>query len=198
MPWTRPYTDHESDTYPHVIMTSDGHWDPSILDGKFPSTHGQEAFFDASTYNNSTSNFDAYGTYRKGTIVASARSTVMDDPILQGTALPKEMLVTHEYPPDVEPAILPKNFDAANGTHSPKTTNVFRPRTTHLIQLWLSLSGPFLSTVPITIWHRYWRSAKTCRLVHSYGAAGKEKALVERVICANGWHRFLCQELCQW
>jgi hypothetical protein len=50
----RPYTDHEWDTYPHVIMTSDGDWDPSILDGKFPLTHGQEAFFDASTYNKST------------------------------------------------------------------------------------------------------------------------------------------------
>ena len=30
-------------------------------------------------------------------------------------------------------------------------------------------SGPFLSSVPITIWHRYWHSAKTCRSVHSYG-----------------------------
>ena len=122
----RPYTDIEWDTYPHVIMTSDVDWDPSILDGEFPLTHGQEEFFDASTYDNGT-NFDAYGTYRKGTIVASAR-TVMDDPILQGTVLPNEMLVTHEYPPDVEaPDIIPKIVDAANNTHSPETTDVQTP-----------------------------------------------------------------------
>ena len=112
----RPYTDHEWNTYPHVIMTSDVDWDPSILDGEFPLTHGQEEFFDASTYDNGT-NFDAYGTYRKGTIVASAR-TVMDDPILQGTALPNEMLVTHEYPDDVElHDVMEKVATAAN--HSP-------------------------------------------------------------------------------
>ena len=37
------------------------------------------------------------------------------------------------------------------------------------IQTLCARSGPFLSTVPITIWHRYWHSAKTCRSVHSYG-----------------------------
>jgi hypothetical protein len=100
----RPYTDHESwDTYPHVIMTSN-----------------------ASTYNNGT-NFDAYGTYCKVTIVVASARTVMDDPILQGTALTNEMLVTHEYPPDVEPDIIPKTVDAANGTYLPETTNVQIP-----------------------------------------------------------------------
>ena len=54
----------------------------------------------------------------------------MDDPILQGTVLPNEMLVTHEYPPDVEPPdIIPKIVDEANTsrTHLPETTDVQTP-----------------------------------------------------------------------
>ena len=99
----RPYTDTEWDTLPHVIMTSDVDWDPAILDGEFPLT-GQEPFFDARNYNNGT-NFDAVGSYRKGTIVASAR-TLYNDPILQTTVLPDELLVTHEFPSDVtDPAV---------------------------------------------------------------------------------------------
>jgi len=111
----RPYTDHEWDTYPHVIMTSDVDWDPSILDGEFPLTHGNEEFFDASTYDNGT-NFDAHGTYLKGTIVASAR-TIMNDPILQGTVLPDEMLITHEYPDDDDiHDVIDKSVPVANPT----------------------------------------------------------------------------------
>ena len=28
----RPYTDHEYETLPHIVMTSDKDWDPSITD----------------------------------------------------------------------------------------------------------------------------------------------------------------------
>jgi hypothetical protein len=31
----RPYTDQEFDTLPHVIMTSEFEWDPSVLDHEF-------------------------------------------------------------------------------------------------------------------------------------------------------------------
>jgi hypothetical protein len=30
-----PYTDHEWDNYPHVILTSELKWDPSVLDHDF-------------------------------------------------------------------------------------------------------------------------------------------------------------------
>ena len=90
----RPFSDHEWETLPHVIMTSDVDWDPSILDGEFPLT-GEEEFFDASAYNNGT-NFDAQGNYRLGTIVASARR-IMEDPILCTTVLPDTLLVAHDF-----------------------------------------------------------------------------------------------------
>ena len=90
----RPYTDHEWDTYPHVVMTSDVDWDPSILDGDFPLT-GEEVFYEASAYDNGT-NFDVHGNYRKGTIVASAR-VIYDDPILSSTVLPDTLLVAQDF-----------------------------------------------------------------------------------------------------
>jgi hypothetical protein len=31
----RPYTDHEWDNLPHVILTSELEWDPSVLDHDF-------------------------------------------------------------------------------------------------------------------------------------------------------------------
>ena len=34
----RPFTDAERDKHPHVIMTSDVDWDPSVLDNDFSST----------------------------------------------------------------------------------------------------------------------------------------------------------------
>jgi hypothetical protein len=55
----RPFTDQEFQTLPHVIMTSDVDWDPSILDG---STHSlaRKRFLDSGTYYNGT-DFDASG-----------------------------------------------------------------------------------------------------------------------------------------
>ena len=89
-------TDREmaDDTIPHVVMTSDTDWDPTILDGEFPLT-GAEVHFNAQGYDNGT-NFDAIGNYRKGTIVASARS-LRDDPVLYHTVLPNDLLVTQDF-----------------------------------------------------------------------------------------------------
>lgn len=89
-------TDREmaDDMIPHVVMTSDTDWDPSILDGEFPLT-GAEVHFNAQGYDNGT-NFDAMGNYRKGTIVASARS-LRDDPVLYHTVLPDDLLVTQDF-----------------------------------------------------------------------------------------------------
>ena len=85
----RPFTDAERDKHPHVIMTSDVDWDPSVLDNDFP-LQGDEEFLDASGYDNGT-NFDAFGNYRKGTIIASTR--IDTDPILQDTVLPDDVLI---------------------------------------------------------------------------------------------------------
>jgi len=68
----RPYTDKEIDELPHVVLTSDVDWDPDKMDGEFPrvtSDNRAKEFFDASSYNNGT-NFDAYGNYICGTVIA--------------------------------------------------------------------------------------------------------------------------------
>ena len=52
----RPPTDHELKNLPHVILTSDNDWDPSILDNKIDESN--DTWFDASD-----DNFDSYTQY---------------------------------------------------------------------------------------------------------------------------------------
>lgn len=60
----RPYTDDEWDSLPHVILTSDADWDPSVLDHVFHSQ--DEIWYDAITHleDDPTHNlFDEFGNY---------------------------------------------------------------------------------------------------------------------------------------
>ena len=65
----RPPTDKEFDSLPHVVMTSDQDWDPSVLDF---SHEEEETWYDAleehedHPYHNL---FDEYGNYRKRVVV---------------------------------------------------------------------------------------------------------------------------------
>ena len=59
----RPYTDHEWDTLPHVILTSEDNWDPSVLDFE----HDEDDWYDAvkELEGNPHANlFDEFGNYR--------------------------------------------------------------------------------------------------------------------------------------
>lgn len=123
----RPYTDREWDTLPHVVMTSDVNWDPSTLDGEFPAAD-PPATLDASTYDNGT-NFDAYGNYRLGTIVSSA-NVLRDDPVLQTTVLPDEMLVEQQFSDD-DGKDEPETYDAPEEPVPPEPP----PPAHHLIDL---------------------------------------------------------------
>ena len=61
----RPYTDAEWDAFPHVFMTGDIEWDPSILDHKLT---GDDQWYDALSdleADPSTNLFDEYGNYRQ-------------------------------------------------------------------------------------------------------------------------------------
>ena len=63
----RPYTDHELDSLPHVILTSDDDWDPRVLD--FDIDH-DNAWYDAISDNvDPSALFDVFGEY-KGRITA--------------------------------------------------------------------------------------------------------------------------------
>lgn len=84
----RPFTDGEWDSLPHVTMTSDIAWDPSVLDGEFPA--GDDAFLKtADEYDNQTA-FDTFGNYRYGTIVASSH-VLRDHPVLVEPVVPFDL-----------------------------------------------------------------------------------------------------------
>jgi hypothetical protein len=59
----RPYTDHEWDNLPHVILTSELEWDPSVLDHNFKDNEqwGKVPELDSS--------FDDYGDYKHHVVV---------------------------------------------------------------------------------------------------------------------------------
>jgi hypothetical protein len=59
----RPYTDHEWDNLPHVILTSELEWNPSVIDHEFK---GDEQWGEFPAINTS---FDEVGDYRHRAIV---------------------------------------------------------------------------------------------------------------------------------
>jgi hypothetical protein len=59
----RPYTDQEFETLPHVILTSELEWDPSVLDHEFKE---DEKWGEVPTIN---SQFDEVGNYKQSVIL---------------------------------------------------------------------------------------------------------------------------------
>ncbi len=69
----RPFTDHEWDSLPHVFLTSDLDWDPTVLD----HSHDSEQWYDAVSEledESSTNLFDAFGNYRHRVTVQLSES----------------------------------------------------------------------------------------------------------------------------
>ena len=59
----RPYTDEEFDTLPHVFLTCENHWDPSVMDGDaVDKEHWYDAIDDLTDPN--SPRFDEFGNYR--------------------------------------------------------------------------------------------------------------------------------------
>jgi hypothetical protein len=59
----RPYTDDEYDTLPHVFLTSELEWDPTVLDNEDSEVHDSELDFLPNKA------FDEYGNFRQRVIV---------------------------------------------------------------------------------------------------------------------------------
>jgi hypothetical protein len=75
----RPYTDHEWETLPHVVWTSDNDWDPTVLDH---SLDDDSNWFDAISDLEArpfTSLFDEYGDYRQRVIVQEVALSPVHD-----------------------------------------------------------------------------------------------------------------------
>lgn len=67
----RPYTDAEFDSLPHVFLTSENVWDPSVLDG---TLRDQSQWYDSvDDFNDPNSpRFDEFGNYRRRVLVQYA------------------------------------------------------------------------------------------------------------------------------
>ena len=59
----RPYTDEEFDTLPHIFLTNEGKWDPSVMDGEHMEKEQWYEGLDDLTDPNSP-RFDEFGNYR--------------------------------------------------------------------------------------------------------------------------------------
>ena len=73
----RPFTDEEWETLPHVIMTSDNEWDPTVLD----YTHEDDTWYDAREPG--SDDFDEFGDFRHRTVAFHDCMSVLDidDPV---------------------------------------------------------------------------------------------------------------------
>ena len=86
----KPYTDREYETLPHVIMTSDEDWDPSVLDNPANDTGLLNAGGDALNIHD---NFNQYGEYMDRYVVTMAD---ISDDILEDRLLPSYLMFRHE------------------------------------------------------------------------------------------------------
>ena len=87
---------------PHVILTSDVDWDPSVLDH---TLDGDEEWFDAISdlqEDPATNLFDEFGNYRKCIIVQEAAGNYHKHLIVQEAAF---LDAFEELPPSVDDAI---------------------------------------------------------------------------------------------
>jgi hypothetical protein len=76
----RPYTDQEWEELPHVFLTSEVDWDPTIMDHEFRDI---EEWFDATEKvdtDPSSNRFDEIGNYRRRAIVQQSDLTTQDAP----------------------------------------------------------------------------------------------------------------------
>ena len=89
----RPYTDNEWDNLPHLVLTSDTDWDPSVLDNTIDD---DETWFDAlSDFSKDSVSplFDLYGNYQHRHAVHFHDMAALD-PDLDNGILPNK---THLY-----------------------------------------------------------------------------------------------------
>jgi hypothetical protein len=101
----RPYTDREFATLPHVVMTSDTDWDPTILDCDATAVTGPT---DPVSVDPIHGTFNQYGEYMDRYIVTMAD---LQDPTLEDHPLPSCLFFQHaqHIPADDTPGSLSPN-----------------------------------------------------------------------------------------
>jgi hypothetical protein len=99
----RPYTDSEWDTLPHVVLTADQEWHPSVLDNDLED---DEDWYDAiSQLPDDPTNqlFDQFGNYRHRTIV---NQHVLVPSVLENHVLPSRDFLYQVHERTIQPATI--------------------------------------------------------------------------------------------
>ena len=148
----RPYTDHEFDTLPHVIMTSDNDWDPSILDCdqtdvvKVPGAH------DAPTHRPIHENFNQFGEYMDRYVVTA---TDISDPILEERTLPSHfMFMRIEHMPTEE-----DDNQAVIDGEVPIESPLQQPRIVSKVEPDFEKLRPFFAYQPVEAIRHTWKNS---------------------------------------
>src|SRR5687768_3791039 len=76
----RPFTDHEWDNLPHVVLTADVDWDPSILDFEQESIEKWYNAMEDLPALTPDPLFDEYGDYRNTVAISQV---LMTDPLIE-------------------------------------------------------------------------------------------------------------------
>ena len=90
----RPFTDNEWDTLPHVILTSDIDWDPSVLDHSVEDDNDWYQSVSDIQDNPMSNLFDEFGDYRGRHVVTEV---LIDESAMDMTIFPHQDIVLKAY-----------------------------------------------------------------------------------------------------
>jgi hypothetical protein len=118
----RPFTDREWDELPHVILTKDIEWDPSVLDHSTGSDDWQETISEITPGNSA---FDEFGNYRKRVVVQQAEFLTRETNNIEEDNIDRCILHAHSsssfFPRQTYASSL--NAGADNPTSLPQVTS---------------------------------------------------------------------------
>ena len=155
----RPHTDHEFATLPHVVMTSDRDWDPSVLDCDPDDVSQPLGLNDPVNERPIHENFNQFGEYMDRYVVTS---TAISDPILEDQILPTHLMFRRaEHIVDDTPGLQQDTDTTVSGQPSP----LQQPRTVSKVEPDFATLRPFFAYQPVeAIKHTWLNSTQFARV----------------------------------
>ena len=92
---THPYTDKEWDTLPHVVLTSDKDWDPSVLDHTLDDNEDWYNAVSDLQIDPATNLFDEFGNYHNCTVVQEVFFDSAQEPAMISELIDECVLLNH-------------------------------------------------------------------------------------------------------
>ncbi|MGL4350912.1 MAG: hypothetical protein ACRCT2_10180, partial [Plesiomonas shigelloides] len=161
----RPYTDSEFDTLPHVIMTSDDDWDPSVLDCGPDDWKKALDVHDVPPERPIHENFNQFGEYMDRYVVTSVD---VSHPILEERILPSSLMfrrTEHITPIDDGTDPPPEGNPDTVGDEVPTVSPLQRPRVVSKVEPDYEKLRPFFAYQPVeSIKHTWLNSTQFARI----------------------------------